>query len=176
MPSGPALASEMTAKSRPAEVGWRAAAASMAGGLYAMLTRHLWLVQAFGQYVFNGAGKARHHDHTLAVFEAAGFAGAEADQASAGVYTYVLGNALGVAAKASLIRKLSRGGADADAALNASMAKAREISSRFPHLRERLETPGADYAAAPEDSFAFGLEALLDGLEARLAARAEQRR
>ncbi|HEY3872134.1 MAG TPA: TetR/AcrR family transcriptional regulator [Actinocrinis sp.] len=159
----------------PAEVGWRAAAAGMAGDLHAMLTRHLWLVQAFGQYVFAGAGKARHHDHTLAVFEAAGFVGAQADQAAAGVYTYVLGNALGTAAKASLLRKLGRDGADADEAMRAGMAKAREVSARFPRLRERLETAAADYAASPDDSFAFGLESLLDGLEARLAARAGQR-
>jgi hypothetical protein len=29
--------------------------------------------------------------------------------------------------------------------------------------------PGADYAAAPDKSFEFGLQAIFDGLEARLA-------
>src|SRR5437763_16953339 len=34
-----------------AAVDWRTAAASMATDLHAMLTRHRWLVQAFGSYV-----------------------------------------------------------------------------------------------------------------------------
>ena len=103
---------------------------------YAMLTRHLWLVQAFGSYQLRGPGKARHDDHSIAVYEAAGFVGAEADQATSAVFTFVLGNALGLAATA------------------------------------RLELPSAGYGAAPQDSFAFGLQAVLDGLEARLATRA----
>jgi hypothetical protein len=37
-------------------------------------------------------------------------------------------------------------------------------------LRVRLGTAAAAYAASPENSFAFGLQALLDGLEAQLRA------
>jgi hypothetical protein len=37
-------------------------------------------------------------------------------------------------------------------------------------LRARLDTAAADYGAAPEHSFEFGLQAILDGLEARLVA------
>jgi hypothetical protein len=35
-------------------------------------------------------------------------------------------------------------------------------------LRARLGTAAADYGAAPDNSFEFGLQALLDGLEAQL--------
>ena len=38
----------------PAAAGWRQAAAAMAAGLHAMLTRHPWLVQAFGSQVLYG--------------------------------------------------------------------------------------------------------------------------
>ena len=79
----------------PAAAGWRATAAAMADGLHAMLTRHPWLVQAFGTQVLSGTGKARYNDHSLAIYEAAGFIAAQADQAAATVFTYVLGNALG---------------------------------------------------------------------------------
>ena len=51
------------------------------------------------------------------------------------------------------------------------MARAREIATQYPRLRARLETPAAGYAAAPERSFEFGLQAILDGLEAQLSAR-----
>ncbi|GAA4256656.1 TetR/AcrR family transcriptional regulator [Dactylosporangium darangshiense] len=149
----------------PDEVGWRPAATATATAVHAMLTGHPWLVQAFGSYVLFGAGKARHDDHSLAVFEAAGFVGAAPDRASAAVFTFVLGNALGVAAAASMANKMRREGGDAAAQMAEAMAQARAVAAQFPRLRARLETASADYAAAPDDTFATGLTALLDGLE-----------
>ncbi|MFC1439663.1 TetR/AcrR family transcriptional regulator C-terminal domain-containing protein [Streptacidiphilus sp. N1-10] len=155
----------------PAEVGWRAAAATMATELHAMLTRHSWLVQAFGSLPMFGPGKARHDDHILAVYEAAGFPGAQADQAAATVFTFVLGNALGTAATAALTRKLDRDGGDGEQVLSDSMDRAAEVARQFPRLRVRLDrATAADYGAAPEHTFEFGLHAVLDGLAARLAA------
>ncbi len=151
--------------------GWRAAAAAMAGGLHAMLSRHLWLVQAFGSQVLYGPGKARHDDHLLAIYEAAGFTGAEADRAAATVFTFVLGNALGHAAAASLTRKLDRETGNAEEHIRASVASASEIAAQYPRLRARLQTPVTDYGAAPEGSFEFGIQAILDGLQAQLAGQ-----
>ena len=152
-------------------VHWRTAATMMATDLHAMLTRHLWLVQAFGSHMLYGPGKARHDDHSLAIYETAGFTGARADQAAATVFIFVLGNALGHAAAASLTRKLSHDGGNAQEMMRDSMAKAREIAAQFPRLRARLETAVADYAAAPNNSFEFGLQAILDGIEAELITR-----
>ena len=157
----------------PAAVGWRTAAYQMATSEYAMLTRHPWLVQAFGSYQLYGPGKARHDEHSIAVYQAAGFAGAEADQATSAVFTFVLGNALGLAATASFSRKLGRDGGDVQELLQHKRAEVLAVAAQFPLLRVRLELPSAGYGAAPEGSFAFGLQAILDGLEARLAARAE---
>lgn len=149
---------------------WRTAATAMATSLHTMLARHPWLVQAFGSHLFYGPGKARHDDHSLAVYEAAGFAGARADRAAATVFTFVLGNVLGASAAVSLTRRLSRDGGDAEALIQDTMSRATEVATRFPRLRARLETPQAiDYAAAPDQTFEFGLQALLDGLEGRLA-------
>jgi AcrR family transcriptional regulator len=154
----------------PTAAGWRTAAAQMATDLYAMLTRHPWLVQAFGSYVVFGPGRARHTDRSLAVFEAAGFTGARADQAMTTVFTFVLGSALGPAAVASLTRKLGRDGGNAQELLAGHMAQAREVATPFPRLRARLGTAAASYGAAPDGSFEFGLQAILDGLEAQLVA------
>ena len=152
----------------PAAAGWRAAAAAMATDLHAMLTRHSWLVQAFGSQVLYGPGKASHDDHSLAVYEAAGFTSAQAGRAAVTVFTFVLGHALGTAAAASLTRKLSRDSADGADQLSARMAGAREIAARFPRLRARLGTAAAGYGAVPDASFEFGLRAILDGLEDQL--------
>jgi len=149
---------------------WRTAATQMATDLRAMLTRHPWLVQAFGSYVVYGPGKARHDDHSLALFEAAGFTGAQVDQATTALFTFVLGNALGAAAAGSLTRRLNRDGGDAEELIRDSMAKAHEVAEQFPRLRARLTTASAGYAAAPDNSFEFGLQAILDGLQAQLVA------
>ncbi|MFE9612913.1 TetR/AcrR family transcriptional regulator C-terminal domain-containing protein [Streptomyces sp. NPDC006012] len=149
-------------------VDCRTAASAMATDLYGMFVRHPWLVQVFAAHVVYGEGKARHDDHSLAVYEAAGFTGAQADQAAATVFTYVLGNAAGIAATASLTRKLNEDGTPAAEQFHEAMAKARDIALRYPRLRARLETQAAaEYAAAPDETFEFGLHALLDGLAPR---------
>jgi AcrR family transcriptional regulator len=151
---------------------WRTAATTLANNLHAMLTRHPWLLQAFGSYLFYGPGKARHDDHSLAVFEMAGFVGAEAAEAMTTVFIFVLGYALGEAATVSLKRRLSRGGANAEELMRETVAKASEIAMRFPRLRALVEgAPVVDYAMAPDKSFQLGLQTIFDGLEVQLAAR-----
>jgi|SRR5579864_1803158 len=154
----------------PAAVGWRQAAMIMATELHAMLTRHPWVAQALGSYLIYGPAKARRDDHSLAIYEAAGFMGARAEQAAAAVLTYVIGNTLGGAAATSLRRALSRGGGDPEERMAEAMAEVREVARQFPHLRARMDEASAGYAMAPEHSFEFGLQVIVDGLEARLAA------
>jgi AcrR family transcriptional regulator len=149
---------------------WRTTATTMATSMHAMLTRHPWLGQAFGSHLLYGPSKARHDDHSLAVFEKAGFAGTDADRAAATMFIFVLGSTLGSAAEVSLNRRLSKNAGDAEQLLAETMARTTEIVMRFPRLRERLQTTGADYAATPESSFEFGLQAILDGFAIRLAA------
>jgi len=159
------------------EHDWRTAATLLAVDVLAMLTRHPWLVQVFGAQLTFGPGKARHHDHSLAVFETAGFTGPQADQASGALFTFVLGNALPAAAAASLGRKLRQDGPDGEEALRQQMDQARQIAAQYPRLRQRLDPPAStasqdtetSYTAAPGNTFLFGLRALLDGLDAQLA-------
>jgi AcrR family transcriptional regulator len=150
----------------PDPADWRAAATALATELHAMFSRHPWLVQAFGSHLFYGPGKARFDERSLAVYEAAGCTDAQADRAAAAVFTYVLGNVLGTAATASLTRRLSRDGGDAEAQLRTVMTRASEVAAQFPRLRSRLESAAAsDYAGAPDQTFQYGLQALLNGLD-----------
>jgi hypothetical protein len=49
------------------------------------------------------------------------------------------------------------------------MAKAADIAMDFPNLRKHLgTTAAAEYAAAPDSTFTFGLQTILAGLESRL--------
>ncbi|QFZ17330.1 TetR/AcrR family transcriptional regulator [Saccharothrix syringae] len=153
----------------PDAADWRTATTAMATDLHGMFTRHPWLVQVFATHLVYGHGKARHDDHGLAVHEAAGFTADEADQAAAAVFTYVLGNATGAAATASLTRRFD----EDQERFHDALDKAREVAAHYPRLRARLGTPAATgYAASPDESFELGLQALLDGLERRLDRRA----
>ncbi len=141
-----------------------------------MLTRHPWLVQAFGSHLLYGPGQARYNDLGLAIYEEAGFAADDADRAAAAVFTFVLGNALGPAAQVSLNRRLSKDGADAGQLTADAMTRAAEIAKQFPRLRERLDTTAAtEYVAAPDRTFEFGLQSLLEGFETRLTGEGAAR-
>ncbi|MFG2025794.1 TetR/AcrR family transcriptional regulator [Streptomyces sp. NPDC048825] len=156
---------------------WRTAATTHATGMHAMLTRHPWLGQAFGSHLLYGPGKARHDDFSLALYEKAGFAAAVADRAAATVFIFVIGSALGHAIELSLKHRLSKSGADAEQLMADAVTRAAETARQFPRLRERLGTTAAtEYAAAPDNTFTFGLQSLLDGFEARLAADHASRR
>ncbi len=159
----------------PSEVGWRTAATRMANDTYAMINRHLWLVPAMSTHLIYGPGKARYDDHSLAVYEAAGFTGGNADwalKALHSVFTFVLGMALAEAAEVAWRTRLRRDGGNEEEQIRDALARASDIAMQFPQLRTRIEALGdADLTAPPDQSFAFGLQAILDGLEAQLAAR-----
>lgn len=151
---------------------WRPAALALANSLHAMLTDHAWLGPAFGSYLFYGPGKARFDDRSLAVFEAAGFTADEADQAAGTVMLFVLASSLSTSMEISLTRRISRAGGDPAEQMRETIAKQSEIAMDYPHLRARLDSTAAtDYTAAPDNSFNFGLESILDGFEARLKAK-----
>jgi AcrR family transcriptional regulator len=153
----------------PQAVGWRNAATIMASGFRAMIGRHLWLVPAMGSYLIYGPGKARHDEHALGVYEAAGFTGANADQALNAVYMFVAGQALSDAAEAAWKRRLTRDGANLEEQSKAVMAQVTAIAEDFPRLHARAVSYQLIDPAAADQGFAFGLSVILDGLTARLA-------
>ncbi|MEU0541764.1 TetR/AcrR family transcriptional regulator C-terminal domain-containing protein [Nocardia sp. NPDC005978] len=151
---------------------WRAAAELLATGMYTMLNRHPWIVQAQAGYLLYGPNKSRHDEHVLTVYERAGFDDDAADRAAATVFMFVLGNAVGAAANISIERRLGRNGGDPEAKLGEAMSEATAVAMEFPRLRARIERQAAtDYNAAPDSSFEFGLAALLQGLQDQLADR-----
>ena len=86
-------------------------------------------------------------------------------------FMYVPGSTLGMSASISVNRRLISGGGNAQALLEEAMTQAREVASQLPRLRARLDAYAeTEYASAPEQSFEFGLQAVLDGLGQRLSA------
>lgn len=150
---------------------WRQAAKSMAQELYRALSIHPWLAQAFGNYSVYGPGKARHDDHSLAVYELAGFDEADADNAAISVFIFVLGHALVRIAGAPPASRQSGKHADAGDSPGERIAEVQQIAACYPRLRARLASVAMGDLSTPDDNFEFGLSAILDGLALRLASR-----
>lgn len=144
---------------------WRSAAVKMATDYHVMLIRHPWLLQVFGTFAIYGPNRARHDDHNLAIFKAAGFSGSTALLAASAVATFVIGNALASAGKAALKREFRRSGKRADVLIQENTEKFRAIAIQFPHLRQLIEESERSGNAASNSSFEYGLQALLDGLQ-----------
>ncbi|MEU6222428.1 TetR/AcrR family transcriptional regulator C-terminal domain-containing protein [Streptomyces sp. NPDC047042] len=156
-----------------AGIGWRAAARQLVHDTYALSRRHPWLIPAVGQYFVYGHGMARMQDLSYAVYEAAGFTGWDLDWAVNTAYTFVSGAALDDATTAAMERARIRPGRGAEGETEEDVvAWATGIASQYPRLRARLEAQaGGDPAALTREKFEFGVEAILDGLEARLGHR-----
>ena len=140
----------------PAVVGWRHAAEEMARGLHAMVVRHPWLATLMSTHPIYGLHKARHDDHGLAIYEAAGFSPRRASDVLLTVMTFVLGHALTEAAEQLRLRESTRKLVEPDAELVELM----DVVNQFPRLRARMSDD-----PEPGQGLQFGLDLVLNALE-----------
>ncbi|MGW6526915.1 TetR/AcrR family transcriptional regulator [Streptomyces venezuelae] len=138
---------------------WRDAAADSARSLRAMILRHPWVASVLGQVglVHLGPNVTKMSERMAAVYRTAGFPAAETELALSTVISYVIGMATSEAAYLSLIAR--------------SGTTEREFA-------ERLKGDGGSDARADdpgqvrEETFDYGLQRVLDGLQARLTSTA----
>ncbi|MER6672266.1 TetR/AcrR family transcriptional regulator C-terminal domain-containing protein [Streptomyces sp. NPDC000983] len=158
----------------PGALGWREAARRMMYDLKALSARHPWLMRVVHTHFAYGEGMARYQDTGYAIFEAAGFSGWELDHAVNTTSTFVIGTSLMDQTEASRLKERAAPGRDkgtetVDEAEAEALAGAEAIASKYPRLAARLaEHHGSDPAAMAERAFAYGVEAILDGLQTRL--------
>lgn len=150
--------------------GWRAAATGFAHGLRSTLLQHPWIVSVLGQagLAYLGPNMMRLYDLMLGVFETGGFASDEADHAMETLVAYVVGIAT---SEAAWLTTIARSGQSERDWVERLWPAAEKAAQAYPRLRERYAAQrGAEPREAREDSFGYGLELILDGLETRLAA------
>lgn len=155
------------------KVGWRAAARSLMYETRALSERHRWLMPVITKHFAYSEAMARFQECSYEVFEAAGFRDAELDWAVTTAFMYVMGmtSASGTEA-AALQDRAARDESTPDEA--DALARANAIAERFPRLRARLEAiQGMTPSEIADKAFEFGVETVLDGLQARLAARSD---
>lgn len=148
----------------PALAGWRNGALLFGHSLRAAVIRHHWLPEVMYTRPSIGPNAMALGTRGLTLFGAAGFTGNDLDYAMGSVMAYTLGTASAEVATREVSRKSGRSLTEwagvvlqeADAIADADMRES---------IRRRVNR---DIDTTFSESFTFGLEALLDGLEAKV--------
>jgi len=139
---------------------WRPEMERRADSARAVLARHRWAIGLLESRPDPGPANLRHHDIVLATLRAAGFSPELTAHAYALIDSYVYGFAL---QEASLPFEGRESVGDVAGPIMERMA-----AGAYPHLAQMATTyylqPGYDFG----DEFRFGLDLILDGLEAAL--------
>jgi AcrR family transcriptional regulator len=147
---------------------WRATITKVAHALRATILRHPWIAAKLGEtgLAYLGPNVLRRSEHLLALFESAGFSLKEASRAESTVTAYVLGVSTTEAAWISMV---ARSGQSPQEWAERLWPAAERAVQDFPRLRARYaEQRASDVAGENDAAFDYGLQRILDGLEARL--------
>jgi AcrR family transcriptional regulator len=145
---------------------WRESVAVCAHSVRSMILRHPWIASMLGQVGLSylGPNVASLNNRMLAMFVTAGFVITEADQALTTVVAYVIGISISEAAWLTVLARSGRDEQDWHERLQPSIEQA---TQSFPQLHEQITAQaGQDVRQAREDNFNYGLDRILDGLEA----------
>ena len=144
--------------------GWREAMRRRALSAREVLTRHPWATPLMESRANAGPANLRHHDEVLGVLRGAGFSVAMAAHAYSLMDAYIYGFAL--QEQALPFETPEELAEVAEAMLE------RFPAGEYPHLAEMVTEhalqPGYDYG----DEYVFGLDLILDGIEAARARAA----
>lgn len=150
----------------PELAGWRSGALLFGHSLRATVLRHPWLPEIMYVRPSIGPNAMTLGSRGLVLFGAAGFSGPDVDFAMGSVMSYVLGTASSEVATREMARK---NGQTLDQMTGDLLQRAEALTTDLPGMQESVRRRAdQDVNALFTESFAFGLDALLDGLEARL--------
>ncbi|TCO45793.1 TetR family transcriptional regulator [Kribbella antiqua] len=150
----------------PDLAGWRSGALLFGHSLRAAVLRHPWLAEVIYSRPSLGPNAMSLGGRGIALFRAAGFTGRDIDHAMSSVMSYVLGS---VSAEAAVRTEARKRGDSVDDWAGEVLEQTRTVIADHPEMRESVERyTGRDMASIYNESFAFGLDTVLEGLEARL--------
>jgi AcrR family transcriptional regulator len=150
----------------PELAGWRPGALLFGHSLRSAVLRHPWLPEVMYTRPSMGPNALTLGSRGLVLFGAAGFSDREVDYAMGSVMSYVLGTASAEVATREMSRKSGR---SLDDWAGDMLTVAEAASANHPDMLESVRRRAArDIETTLTESFVFGLDALLDGLETRL--------
>ncbi|GAA4062573.1 TetR/AcrR family transcriptional regulator [Nonomuraea soli] len=149
------------------EAPWRESVTVIAHSFRAAILRHPWFVSVIGEVglAYLGPNVMGKTDQMLAVLERAGFALEDADLAMTAVLSFVVGH---TTSEAAWLTTLARSGRSEQEWMDGLVPVAEQAAQPYPALRRLFELQRRSGAATREDSFAYGLELILDSLERRM--------
>jgi AcrR family transcriptional regulator len=167
--SAPAVGSALSAGPAP---GWRVALASIARANWAMFVRHPWMLQVATSRPVLGPNLVAKYDHELRAVEGIGLSDIEMDLVISLVLQYTVG-AVRAAVEAEQAERRTGMSEERWWSLYAPLLERVFDAERYPVAARVGAASGEEYQAAadPARAFAFGLERVLDGVAAFVAAR-----
>lgn len=147
----------------PARAGWRTAAASAAREYRAVILRHPWMIGLLGVLPAIGPKAMRMTDRMIGTLTAAGFSGAELTFASSMLASHAIGSAMSGVAMHTASARAGKSPNELVAELEPYIRSlAADHHSYSVMWRANKDV---DIETLQQDSFDFGLERLLDGLQ-----------
>jgi len=147
---------------------WRERAANLAREFRAVLRRHPNLAVVFGSRISLGPNTLRGIEHVLAILRSAGFDGTELTLAFSAILNFAMGT--GIMESRGLTGPETEGKTEAEIQELFVGMLASLPEDEYPNLRRFI--PDSSYDEISEDAqFEYGLQRLLDGIEADLTAR-----
>jgi AcrR family transcriptional regulator len=151
----------------PELAGWRSGALLFGHSLRSAVLRHPWLPEVMYTRPSIGPNAMGLGERGLVLFGAAGFGTPhEVDLAMGSVMSYVLGTVSAEVATREMVRKSGR---SEEAWVSEMLEQAQSVSTDYPQMQESVRRrTSVDLDAELTENFVFGLDALLDGLQARV--------
>ncbi|MET7276603.1 TetR/AcrR family transcriptional regulator C-terminal domain-containing protein [Kribbella sp. NPDC005582] len=150
----------------PELAGWRSGLLLFAHSMRSVILRHPWLPEVMYTRPSQGPNAMTMGTRGLALIDAAGITGRNADFALGTVMSFVLGNTGAEVATRELAR---RGGQSLDELVAEVRDRTETIADPIMRESARRRTTG-DIDGMFYDSFNYGLEIVLEGIAARVKA------
>jgi hypothetical protein len=151
------------------DTGWRTGASILASGMRTMLLRHPWVIGLLGVRPNLGPNAMRLGERTMALLTAAGFAGTEIAHVSSMLMSQAIGSATMVSAVTAAGRRSGRSVAEMVDDVEPHLERVAADHPEYGKWRRENQEAMRDVERLWDESFAFGLDRLLDGLEAWLS-------
>jgi AcrR family transcriptional regulator len=153
----------------PGDTSWRIGASICANGMRSALLRHPWVISLLGRHPTLGPNAMRLGERLVTLFTRAGFSGMALSHATAVLNAHAIGAATSEAAVRSALARTGKTWQEIAADVEPHLERLGPESPHYEKWRKETGPMRQDPEQVLEESYAFGLERLLDGLELWLA-------
>lgn len=149
----------------PGDTSWRTGVSVFAGSMRTMLLRHPWVIGLLGLRPNLGPNSMRMGNRIVALLSAAGFGGPELSHVNSLIHAHVIGSATTEAAVDATVRRSGQSVAALQESLEPLIEQVAEGHPDYARWRTESGVAAMDPEQVWHQSFAFGLERILDGLD-----------